>query len=255
MAEDGLFPEEPEEHDQINNGFILLHRKMLDSQVWLNRPLREVWVWCLLKASWKEQWVSMKTGRGTTEVQVQAGQFVFGRKVASKELQMPTSSVQDRMKKLEVMGNIVSQPVSHYSIVTIANWHTYQDIKKHIRQPTRQASVNHPSTIRHIQEGEEGKEEEKKPPYPLFPDPLDNPEFQSVWKEWIAYRGRKLKPITAQKQLNKLGDWGSARAIAALEHTMFKGWQGIREPETAPTQDDQLDLAKLARDSRGPKSD
>jgi hypothetical protein len=110
-------------------GWISLHRKLLDSRVFNNPYLLKVWIWCLLRANHKEEWVSMVTGRGTIEVHVSPGQFIFGRDSAAKELKMPSSSVRNRMKKLKTIENLDIKEDRQFSIITILNWSAYQDIK------------------------------------------------------------------------------------------------------------------------------
>lgn len=110
----------------LNGGYVKLFRKTLDSRVFANDGLLKVWIWCLLKASHKTEWVTMKTGSGSTEVQVNPGQFVYGRKAAAKELRAPQGSVRNRIEKLKNIGNLAIQPDTHYSIITIINWDTYQ---------------------------------------------------------------------------------------------------------------------------------
>jgi len=63
------------------------------SRVFQNEGLFKIWMWCLLKANHKGQWIIIKTGRGTTEVWIEPGQFIFGRLTAAKELKMKPSTV------------------------------------------------------------------------------------------------------------------------------------------------------------------
>jgi hypothetical protein len=79
-----------------------------------------------LKASHKETWVPVVTGRGKSQVKLLAGQFLFGCKSASSELKVPWQTIYKRMLKLESLGNLKIQTQNHYSIVTICNWNTYQ---------------------------------------------------------------------------------------------------------------------------------
>lgn len=131
-------------HIQVEEGWIKLHRKLLDSQVFQSEGLLKVWIWCLLKANHKDNWVSVKTGRGITEVLVRRGQFIFGRETASKELKMAPRTVYDRMQKLARMQNLAIQPATHYSIVTIQNYNHYQ--KSEIINPTSNPTPNqHPT--------------------------------------------------------------------------------------------------------------
>jgi hypothetical protein len=71
----------------------------------------------------------MKVGTGHTEVKLQRGQFIFGRKTASKELHIPQSTVWKRMLKLEKMQNLSIQRNTKYSIISITNWDFYQGEK------------------------------------------------------------------------------------------------------------------------------
>jgi hypothetical protein len=68
----------------------------------------------------------VKTGKGTTEVNVKRGQFIFGRKTAAKELRMKEGTVYDRMLKLGQMQNLLIESNTHYSIVTVCNYDAYQ---------------------------------------------------------------------------------------------------------------------------------
>ena len=109
--------------------WIRLYRKSMNSRAFQNADLWKVWSWCLMKANHKKTWVPVFTGKGETEVEVFPGQFIFGRKSAAIELEMPESSIRNRMKKLKNMRNLDMQPATHYSIVTIINWGIYQPKK------------------------------------------------------------------------------------------------------------------------------
>ena len=114
----------------IELGFVKVHRAILTSHVFQNEGLLKVWLWCLLKANHSETWEATKIGRGTTEVKISRGQFIFGREKASKELRMKPSTVWKRILKLENMRNLNIQSNSKYSVISIVNWNTYQDRKE-----------------------------------------------------------------------------------------------------------------------------
>ncbi len=130
--------------DLDDEGWIKLHRKLLKSRVFQNKDLLKVFVWCLLKASHEEEWFPIKTGRGEREIHVKPGQFIFGRKKAAKALLMKQSTVYDRVKKLANMQILDIKPDTHYTMITITNWHPYQDSKT---KPDSK-SDNDPTTIR-----------------------------------------------------------------------------------------------------------
>jgi uncharacterized phage protein (TIGR02220 family) len=128
-----------------NKGYIKLHRTLMDSRVWRNEGLLKVWAWCLLKASYKEHWVSVPTGKGTTEVCLLPGQFICGRNTAAEELNMKPSTVSDRLKKLENIENIDIQPDTHFSIITVIKWEEYQGDDEEDQQATQHPSDTQPT--------------------------------------------------------------------------------------------------------------
>jgi hypothetical protein len=67
-----------------------------------------------------------------------------------------------------------------------------------------------------------------------FPASLDTPEFREAWLAWNQHRleiKKPIKPTSAAGQLRRFERLGVAKAIAAIWHTIEKGWMGIREPE------------------------
>ena len=67
-----------------------------------------------------------------------------------------------------------------------------------------------------------------------IPVALNTPQFAEAWANWEKHRKEIRKPLTRQSvkmQMRDFERWGVDRAIAAIEHTIKKGWQGIREPE------------------------
>lgn len=68
-----------------------------------------------------------------------------------------------------------------------------------------------------------------------IPENLNTPDFQAVWIKWATHRREIKKPLTptsTKQQLAELSGWGLSRALAAINYTLAKGWQGIREPDS-----------------------
>jgi len=67
-----------------------------------------------------------------------------------------------------------------------------------------------------------------------LPESLKTPEFIEAYKVLKQYRterrGKKLTPTGEQQQLKKFSEWGSARACAAIYHSIANNWQGVFEP-------------------------
>jgi uncharacterized protein YdaU (DUF1376 family) len=86
------------------------------------------------------------------------------------------------------------------------------------------------------------------PPYPdYFPDNLRTKEFFEWWHNWIKHRreiGHPLKDTMRSAQMAQMSEWGPERAVAAMRHTITKGWQGLREPDRPTTSDPATDRRK-----------
>jgi len=128
----------------------------------------------------------MRTGRGTIEVHLEPGQFIFGRKSAAKELGIPESSVRNRMKKLKNMQNVDIKEDSQYSIISVINWGSYQAIeKKEDSQKDNQRTTKGQSkdTDKNVENVEKGTIKESA--FDL------NGNFEKAWFAYPVKKGRK----------------------------------------------------------------
>lgn len=110
-------------------GYFKVHRKILSSQVFAHQTALKIWIWCLAKVTFKERFVSMKSGKGSITVKLMPGQFIFGRFTAEEELNIDGSTLYKWMQKFASpefeMINIESS--NQYSIITICKWEEYQN--------------------------------------------------------------------------------------------------------------------------------
>ncbi len=174
-------------------GWVKLHRKLLGSQAFKNEGLLKVWIWCLLRAAHEETWVTLRVGKGTTEVHLKPGEFIFGRESASQELNMNPSTIYKRMQKLKNMRNCNIQSNSHYSIVSIINWGGYQDVtkKSNSQSNSRVTAKEQPSNTKKNLEKEENVKNRKN----LFVE--TDPQFrlaEFLFKKIKANNPKAKKP-------------------------------------------------------------
>ena len=127
-------------------GYLKLYRQIIDSEIFASPNGLKIWIWCLCKASYKEKYMTIQIGRGESSVKLDVGSFLFGRFKAEQELDLSGSMIYRWMKRFEDLGmiNIVSN--SHYSIITICNWETYQESNSESEQPldSRWTAVGQP---------------------------------------------------------------------------------------------------------------
>ena len=103
-------------------GWIKLHRQLLKSDTFKNDKLLKVWIYCLLKTSNAEHEILV----GRQKVKLLPGQFIYGRKRAAMDLDMPESTLRDYVEILVKSENITVRATNKYSVITLINWDTYQ---------------------------------------------------------------------------------------------------------------------------------
>lgn len=95
---------------------------MLESPIFTSEKGLKVWMWCLLRASWKDREVYF--GRSLSKLK--AGQFIFGRSSAAEELNLPASTIWSWMKILESDSFIDIKSTTKFSLISVKNWDKYQ---------------------------------------------------------------------------------------------------------------------------------
>jgi uncharacterized phage protein (TIGR02220 family) len=178
----------------VDYGFIKLHRKTLNSQVFVNEKTFKIWMWCLMKANFKSKWVMLNVGKGTTEVEVIRGQFIFGRHSAASELNIKGSTIYEHMLKLVKMGNILMGSNNQYSVITICNYDNYQNIDDGFTASNQQAKNNQLTTGEQVTNTTKKENKEKKEKKVKL-----NPEYAQFIELFNLRTGKKFKGDTKSR--------------------------------------------------------
>ena len=117
-------------------GWISLHRQLLENGWLKNHGRLSLWIYLLLSASHKKHKfqlsVKRNSGWATIEVSLDPGQLIFGRKAAHKATGLSEQNVRTIMKQLEKNGSILIEPTNNFSKVTLINWSHYQKNKNSV---------------------------------------------------------------------------------------------------------------------------
>lgn len=258
-------------------GYVKLHRALLDAEQMSDDWLCRLWIWCLLRANFSAQ-----VFRGQT---VLPGQLICGRVTSAAELRVSPSKWYRGIERLTEMGCITTEANSNWTTLTICNWETYQNDDLESEQPAdskrtasgqpviqradSQRTAGDTTSGQDIRKKESKKErmEEYKPPSPKpakpdllsdleIPDCLQTESFSIAWASWVQHRKEIKKPLTptqAGKQIAEFAKWGEREAIAAIDHTVTKGWQGIVRPTSGGTGRTLLSGIDDMRDLREPQ--
>jgi hypothetical protein len=128
-------------------GWIKLHRQIIDSPVFAHQTALKIWIWCLCKANHSGKSFPISTGKGETIVSIERGQFIFGRFKAEDELGINGSTVYKWMHKFsDEMDMINIESNTHYSIITILNFNDFQDLESNKVTTKEQPSNNQVTT-------------------------------------------------------------------------------------------------------------
>lgn len=106
--------------------YIKLNRSLLESHSFANPNHLKIWIWMLLKANFKNAFVPINIGRGFITVEVKRGQLIFGRFKAEEELNIKGTMIYRTIQLFEELGQIKIEKNSHFSLITICKYDSYQ---------------------------------------------------------------------------------------------------------------------------------
>ena len=106
----------------MKEGYIKIHRKIMDSTVWKNPTTITVWLWCLLKANHKE----CKFSFNGKDIELKPGEFVTGIDKGAKETRASVSAHRTAIAYLKSSNRIATQSTNQFTIIRIEKWNEYQ---------------------------------------------------------------------------------------------------------------------------------
>jgi hypothetical protein len=103
-------------------GYIYLHKKILDWDWYQDNNSKSIFIHCLLKANFEDkQW------RG---ILIKRGQFFTSIDILAKELNLTTKQIRVGIEKLKKTQELGTQGASNGTMITVCKYDTYQTIKK-----------------------------------------------------------------------------------------------------------------------------
>ncbi len=213
-------------------GYIKLYRQLLSSSIFASQIGLKIWIWCLLKANFKTKFVSIKIGRGESVVEVGRGSFIFGRFVAEDELNIDGSTIYKWIKKFEVEEMIRIKSSSHYSIMTICNYDSYQrggdDEVATIQQPSSNqvATIQQPSNTT---KNEKKDNKEKNNIFNFKNQLLNLGVDEKIATDWMLVRKNKkaTNTETAFNSLKSQIEKSGLTANECIKIAVERSWSGF----------------------------
>ena len=130
----------------IEEGFIKLHRKMLQWEWYTDINTKAVFLHCLFMANWKD---SRFMG-----VDVPRGSFVSSYTQLAAQTKLSVQNVRTAINHLKSTGELTVRTTSKFSVITVINYNLYQDDN---RQSNSQPTGDQQATNRRLTTIEESK--------------------------------------------------------------------------------------------------
>jgi hypothetical protein len=139
-----------------NNGFIVLHRKMVDWEWYQDANTMRLFLHCILKANHKT-----KKWQG---IDIQRGQFLTSSDTLALDLKLSRQQIRTSLNKLKSTSEITILTTSRNSMITVSLYNDYQDKKQ--SSTNEQPSSNHQVTTTNNVNNENTQSESKIPVCP-----------------------------------------------------------------------------------------
>lgn len=206
------------------SGWVKLHRKILDWE-WKNEPeTLALFIHLLLTANYQNtKWRGISIGKG---------QILTGRKKLSDETGLSQRSVRTSLTRLKSTNELTIKTTSKYSIITITNWHLYQesDQQEANERPTNDQQTTTSKNIRN--------KEYKENKNIIFTSPRKSADTKKGsrlpedWKcqdtlgEWAMDQGLSREEVITE--IHKFRDYWTAKAgkgaIKLNWDSTFRNW-------------------------------
>lgn len=174
-----------------SQGWVSLHRKLLDNPIFKNHKLLQTFLYCLLRATHDdiEQLV------GDDIVSIKTGQLVTGRKAISRATGLTEQNVRTALSKLEKLQILTINPTSKYSIITVLAWDVHQQTNQQVTnsQPTSNQQVTTNNNINNINNNKT-----------KTPNKFSDDDFKCA--EFISSLIKQLNPDQKEPNLNQWAD-------------------------------------------------
>lgn len=122
----------------MENGFITLHRKIMDHPLFQNSKLFKLFLTLLFEANFEDKrFLSKKYG----EITIKRGQLITGRFKLAQLSHLKPSTVRDALVTLQKLAVIDIKPTNKYSVITIKNYSNYQDRRKNPRKSDTKTDI------------------------------------------------------------------------------------------------------------------
>jgi hypothetical protein len=124
----------------VMDGWIKLHRKILEWEWYADVNVRLVFIHLLLKAN--------HTDKKWMGVDIKRGQLVTGRVELAKQIGISERNVRTAITKLKSTSELTSKSTNKYTVLTITNYDRYQEVTS--KTPNERPATDHKQEYKNV---------------------------------------------------------------------------------------------------------
>lgn len=178
---------------KASNGWVKIHRKLLENPICQKPNYFSLWIYLLLKANHKEH----KYMWNGEIIVIKEGQMVTGRKALSSETGIPETTIERVLDYLEKSSQIGQQKTTKFRLITIINWKEYQNADNKRTTNGQQTDTN------------KNEKKEKNEKNTIISDEVAGiPEVIKVFKDSLSPSlnyGNKTQRASSAEMIKKYG--------------------------------------------------
>lgn len=214
------------------NGYIKVHRKMMEWGWYKDANTMRVFFHLLLNANYTEgEFMGYR---------VKPGQVVCGRKQLAEDLGLSERAVRTAINHLKSTNEVTTKTTNKFTIITIENWGKYQlddDIndQQNDQQSDQQVTNKRPASDHNIR-NKEGKNERNKgkPSPPSFEEVCDYVRSMNYEMDPEAFYDYYQDTNWTRKNGMHIKDWQAAVRSWERREKRYRKEHGEREQEYKP---------------------
>ena len=196
----------------MEQGWIKLHRKILENPIMGRSNYLALWIILLLKTNHKEK----KMIWNNSFIVIKEGQFITGRNELASQSGIPPTTVERILKYLESGHQIEQQKNNKYRLITIVNWKEHQSLD--IKTDNKRTSSGHQTDTNKNDKNE--KNEKKDTTETSSEDiPLLIKSFESLNPASKKFYGNKTQRSACRFLIDT---YGLERVQTVIEKTLPK---------------------------------
>lgn len=117
-----------------NDGFISLHRSLIDWEWYSNKNVKILFIHLLMRVNWKKsKWQGIEIDRGSIVTSIEK---------LARETKLSIQEVRTALYKLQSTGEITCKSTNKYTLINVVNFKKFQDRDFHFNKQANKQITN-----------------------------------------------------------------------------------------------------------------